>query len=148
MIGLILLVTVQSTDFGVREVGKPVPQSVRSKPVPDVPSRSTFSCSVEKITDGDTLRCSDGTRVRIAGIDAPEITACAPGRKCTPGDATASKRSLASMASGKTLNCRQVGKSYDRAVAFCSAGDTDLSCAQVKAGQAVQRYASKDEVCR
>jgi endonuclease YncB( thermonuclease family) len=148
MIGLMLFIALQSTDFGVREVGKPVPQKVRSKSVRSIPGAATFSCSVARITDGDTLRCSDGTRVRIAGIDAPEVAACAPGRKCTPGDATASKRSLAAMASGKTLNCRKVGKSYDRTVAFCSAGDTDLSCAQVKAGQAVQRYARKDEVCR
>jgi endonuclease YncB( thermonuclease family) len=148
MLAFILLLAAQSTDFAIREVGKPVPQSGRSKTVSSAPARSTFSCSVARITDGDTLRCSDGRRVRIAGVDAPELGACAPGRKCTPGDPAASKRSLAEIASGKTLKCRQVGTSYDRAVAFCSAGDTDLSCAQVKADQAVQRYASKDEVCR
>jgi endonuclease YncB( thermonuclease family) len=29
-------------------------------------------CVVERITDGDTLRCADGRRVRLLGIDAPE----------------------------------------------------------------------------
>lgn len=151
MIGFVLLLAVQSTtDFGVREVGKPLPQTKRS--IATSPSVSSvaqaFSCTVSSITDGDTLRCADGTRVRIAGIDAPEISPCAQGRHCTPGDANASKRSLAGMASGRTLSCRRVGTSYKRAVAFCSAGGTDLSCAQVMSGHAVRRYAAKDEVCR
>ena len=29
-------------------------------------------CVVERVTDGDTLRCTDGRRVRLIGIDAPE----------------------------------------------------------------------------
>ena len=149
MLSLMILLAVQSTtDFGVREVGKPVPQARRSTGARSTPVGATFSCSVVSVTDGDTLRCADGTRVRIAGIDAPEITPCAEGRQCTPGDASASKRALASMASGRTLSCQRVGTSYKRAVAFCSAGGTDLSCAQVKAGHAVPRYAAKDQVCR
>lgn len=149
MISLMLLITVQSTDFGVREVGQPVPEaktSTQKRPTASV--GSTFSCSVATITDGDTLRCADGTRVRIAGIDAPEMTPCAQGRQCTPGDAAASKRALAAMAAGRTLSCQRVGTSYKRAVAFCSAGGVDLSCAQVQSGHAVRRYAAKNEVCR
>jgi micrococcal nuclease len=30
------------------------------------------SCTVTTIADGDTFRCSDGTRVRLLGIDSPE----------------------------------------------------------------------------
>jgi len=29
-------------------------------------------CVVALVVDGDTLRCTDGTRVRLIGIDAPE----------------------------------------------------------------------------
>ena len=150
MISLMLLIAVQSTDFGVREVGQPIPPPAKRSPVarPGQLPQTTFSCSVSSVTDGDTLRCADGTRVRIAGIDAPEISPCTQGRQCTPGDAAASKRSLATIASGRTLSCRRIGTSYKRSVAFCSTGGTDLSCAQVKAGHAVRRYSAKDQVCR
>jgi endonuclease YncB( thermonuclease family) len=150
MISLFLFLAVQSTDFGVREVGVPVPspkQLSRGQARSSV-AGGTFSCSVSSITDGDTLRCADGTRVRLAGIDAPEISPCALGRQCTPGDGNASRQSLASMASGRTLSCQAVGTSYKRVVAFCRAGGTDLSCAQVRSGHAVRRYSAKNEVCR
>lgn len=145
MISLLIAATLQSTDFGVRQLGAlPHQASARRSTSPG----ATFSCSVASITDGDTLRCADGTRVRIAGIDAPEISACAANRKCVSGDPQASKRSLANLASGRTLSCRPVGRSYNRVVAFCAAGTVDLSCAQVKAGQAVTRYAQRKAVCR
>ena len=71
---LLLLAALQSTDFGLREVG--TAPSARAPEATSVRG-SSFSCAVASITDGDTLRCADGTRVRIAGIDAPEISACA-----------------------------------------------------------------------
>ena len=142
---LAVLVLAQTTDFGVRQVGAPPSSAPRST---QATRGVTFSCTVTRITDGDTLRCSDGTRVRIAGIDAPEISGCGEGRQCVQGDAEASKRSLAGLAAGRTLSCRRVGTSYKRAVAFCSEGGVDLSCAQVRAGQAVKRYAARNEVCR
>lgn len=140
---LVLAAVSQSTDFGVRVPGGANPP-LQGKRAPG----ASFSCSVASITDGDTLRCADGTRIRIAGIDAPEISPCSPGRKCVAGDAQASKRSLASLAAGRVLQCRRVGTSYKRIVAFCSVRGVDLSCAQVRAGQAVKRYEARDEVCR
>jgi endonuclease YncB( thermonuclease family) len=150
MFSLMLLLAVQSTDFGVRTVGQDYDLRAKgsSEPRPRVPAGSAFSCSVASITDGDTLRCKDGTRVRIAGIDAPEVSSCRKGRECVAGDGQASKRALAAMAAGRTLSCRRVGTSYKRAVAFCSADGADLSCAQVKAGQAVRRYGKREQVCR
>ena len=35
---------------------------------PDAPSR----CTISRVVDGDTIRCADGTRVRLLLIDAPE----------------------------------------------------------------------------
>ena len=142
---LVLAALSQSTDFGVRVPGGPGTEwAVQGKAA----AGTVFRCAVSSITDGDTLRCVDGTRVRIAGIDAPEISPCSRGRQCVAGDAQASKRSLASMAAGRVLQCHRVGTSYKRVVAFCSAGGVDLSCAQVRAGQAVKRYAAKHDVCR
>jgi len=108
-----------------------------------------FACAVLYVTDGDTLRCRSGERVRLAGIDAPETAGhCRRGRVCTPGDPNRSKAALERLASRQTLSCRKVGTSYNRVVAFCSVGGVDLSCAQVRAGQAVKRYANKEKVCR
>lgn len=108
-----------------------------------------FACAVLSITDGDTLRCRDGTRVRLAGIDAPELPGhCRQGRQCVTGDAAASRRALAQLASGRSLTCRSVGTSYDRIVAFCQSNGVDLSCAQIRRGFAVPRYASREKVCR
>jgi endonuclease YncB( thermonuclease family) len=32
-----------------------------------------FPCTVASITDGDTFSCTDGKKIRIHGIDAPEM---------------------------------------------------------------------------
>jgi endonuclease YncB( thermonuclease family) len=108
-----------------------------------------FACVVLSITDGDTLRCRDGTRVRLAGIDAPELPGhCRQGRECVTGDAAASRRALSQLSAGRSLTCRRVGVSYDRIVAFCRSDGVDLSCAQVSRGFAVPRYANRRQLCR
>ena len=37
------------------------------------------------VVDGDTLKI-DGERIRLLGIEAPEIHGCRQGRVCVPGD--------------------------------------------------------------
>lgn len=147
---LAVALVAQSTDFGVRVVGQlPAEAPAQSSPKQTKAQvGDNFRCKVARITDGDTLRCADGTRVRLAGIDAPEISECRQGRKCVSGDAHASRRVLASLAADETLQCRRVGTSYSRAVAFCSSQGVDLSCALVRNGAAVKRYSEQDKVCR
>lgn len=36
-------------------------------------TQSTQSCTVAKVSDGDSIRCRDGARVRLIGVDAPEL---------------------------------------------------------------------------
>jgi len=108
-----------------------------------------FLCLVASVTDGDTLRCADGTRVRIAGIDAPEM----PGhyaryRQCTPGDPFAAKAALSSLTLGKGLQCRSVGRSYNRILAHCAVNGVGVGCYQVSHGYAVKRYSEARRVCR
>jgi micrococcal nuclease len=38
-------------------------------------------CVVERIADGDTFTCRDGRRVRLIGIDTPELAQGEPGRQ-------------------------------------------------------------------
>ena len=36
-------------------------------------TQTAQSCTVAKVSDGDSIRCRDGARVRLIGIDAPEL---------------------------------------------------------------------------
>lgn len=102
-----------------------------------------FACTAPRVLDGDTMDCG-GTRVRLEGIDAPELPGhCNPGRQCTPGDPYASTENLRRLTSSLELQCRKTDTdSYGRTVARCkAAGGVDLSCAQVAGGYAVKRYA-------
>lgn len=102
-----------------------------------------FACAVAYVNDGDTLRCEDGTRVRLSGIDAPELPGhCRRGRHCAPGDPYAAKRQLEQLVSGQTIRCVADGRSYDRITAWCRVGATDINCAMTASGLAVrwERY--------
>jgi endonuclease YncB( thermonuclease family) len=85
-------------------------------------------CASPGITDGDTFRCDGNLKVRLWGIQAPE--------RSDPGG-PASTRALADITHGRTLVCRRRGKSYDRVVAQCWIGDTDVAGEMVRRGQAV-----------
>jgi endonuclease YncB( thermonuclease family) len=74
----------------------------------------SFSCFVRYVTDGDTFRCADGTRVRLSSIDTPEMPgSCRPGRSCAPGDPYAAKAALKRLIGGRTVQCEPVGMSYN-----------------------------------
>lgn len=91
-------------------------------------------------TDGDTIRCG-GERVRIAGIDAPELKRCPRTRVCVPGDGQASKRALASMIAGRELTIVRTGRDrYGRTLARVYAGGRNVACELIAGGFAVRRY--------
>ena len=100
-----------------------------------------FDCPSPRVTDGDTIRCGD-LRVRLASIDAPEMPGhCRRGRACTPGDPHSSRSNLQRLVDAGPLSCvRTDVDRYGRTVATCSAAGLDLSCEQVAAGHAVERY--------
>jgi micrococcal nuclease len=88
---------------------------------------AAFLCLHPGAVDGDTLRCGDGTRVRIWGIQAPE-------RHHPEGPA--STRALSRLIAGKVLTCQPRGKSYDRVVALCTVDGRDVAAEMVRQGQA------------
>lgn len=102
-----------------------------------------LSCTV---TDGDTLRCAPAgqanhaERVRLLGIDAPELHECPRWRQCAPGDGKASKAALARLIDGGQVRLIRHGTDrYGRTLAIAMVGGTNLSCAQVKAGRAIYK---------
>lgn len=93
-----------------------------------------FVCAVASITDGDTFRCDDGTRVRLAGVDARERDgSCGRGHPpCVAASAESATAALSGLALGQRLQCQANGTSYNRVAAFCRRPDgTDLSCAML-----------------
>ena len=110
-----------------------------------------FSCRVSSITDGDTLRCADGTRVRLHAVAARESDeTCRSGHPCPSASAAAATAKLAELADGQTLRCDRTGTSYERAVAICwNEADVEINCAMVESGTALlwPRYNAERAIC-
>ncbi|GFK93540.1 hypothetical protein NNJEOMEG_01374 [Fundidesulfovibrio magnetotacticus] len=87
-----------------------------------------FSGRVSNVHDGDTITV-DGTRVRLYGIDAPELA--------QPGG-HASRDFLASLVEGRSVEVKVVDTdAYGRKVGLVRApGADDVNAAMVKAGHA------------
>lgn len=98
--------------------------------------RSADMC---RVVDGDTLRCGK-ERVRLLGIDAPELPGhCTRGRTCAPGDPIASSESL-SLALALPVRIERIGTDrFGRTLALVSSSKGDLSCWQLRRGQATYR---------
>jgi endonuclease YncB( thermonuclease family) len=109
---------------------------------------AAFLCAMTApgyVTDGDTIRCANGTRVRIAGVQAPDKERSAPCRRrdaayvCSNTQAARSRAIVQRLVMGRTLACQPVGKSYARIVARCTLPDgRSLSCAAIAAGAATR----------
>lgn len=117
---------------------KPAP-AIRSEaayPAESEPAYGRFLCDVSSITDGDTLRCSDGTRIRLHAVAARESDeTCKPGHPCPSASAASATAQLSQLASGQTLQCEQTGTSYGRVTAVCwNQQNTELNCAMVNSG--------------
>jgi endonuclease YncB( thermonuclease family) len=98
-----------------------------------------IDCPSAYVVDGDTLRCGD-TRIRLLGIDAPEIHGCPRWRVCTSGDGEAAKRSLIdAVRLGRVRYQAITTDRFGRTVAVVWAGKINLSCWQLQRSQAVYK---------
>ena len=99
-------------------------------------SAGRFTCKVSSITDGDTLRCSDGTRIRLHAVAARESDeTCKVGHPCPSASGASATAKLAELASGQTLQCEQTGTSYNRVTAVCwNEAEVEVNCAMVQSG--------------
>lgn len=147
LLGFAALLLAMQTDWGVR---LPPGAEAAQRPTTNATGGS-FSCAVRYVTDGDTFRCADGTRVRLSSIDTPEMPgACRPGRTCAPGNPYVAKAALERLIAGRTVQCQPVGTSYNRVAAWCSVGGVDLSCAMVRSGHAIRlpQFDTARRLCR
>lgn len=105
-----------------------------------------FVCQVVAVHDGDgPIHCADGTKIRVAGIQAPDYENAEPcrtrrvGYVCSDRLADRSRAIVSRMVLRQALTCQPVGQSYSRVVARCRFADgRDLSCAILAAGAATR----------
>lgn len=128
-------------------------QSAARQPAIQQPTvtADTFVCDVSSITDGDTLRCRDGTRIRLHAISARETDeTCSPGHPCPGASAAAATAELTRLAAGRQLNCERVGRSYNRVTAICAdESGLEINCAMVRSGTALlwDRFNAQRAIC-
>ena len=110
-----------------------------------------FACEVAYVNDGDTLRCQDGTRVRLHAIAAREIDgSCSPGHPCPSASAAESTSALTRLA-GSRITCMRTGQSYQRVTAIChNSSGVEINCAMVESGTVLiwDRFNLKQPICR
>lgn len=95
-------------------------------------------CRVVKVTDADTIRCADGRRVRLAGIEANERKGGCHLPVCPPLPHARAKPIAERLVLHKTLTCQPVGRSFKRVVAVCRLPDgRDTRCALNASGATV-----------
>jgi len=103
-------------------------------------------CPAPVVTDGDSIRCGK-VRLRLLGIDAPEMHACPKYRVCVPGDPAASRAALQAAVSAGPITYRPLKTDrYGRLIALVWAGSTNLSCWQLRGGHA--QYIAKWDIAR
>jgi len=88
------------------------------------------------VIDGDTISIG-GSHIRLKGIDAPELAQDCGGAPATACGRTA-RQALVQLVGGRDVRCEASGRDkYDRTLATCYVGGTNINRAMVEAGQAV-----------
>lgn len=96
-----------------------------------------FLCAVVLATDGDTLQCRDGVKVRIAGIEARERGNWCHLPVCPAQSYALAKAEATRLTVGQTLRCvRHEGDPYRRTVASCTVNGRDVGCTLIASGAA------------
>jgi hypothetical protein len=94
---------------------------------------------VNRVVDGDTIVLTNGAKVRLIGMDAPETGECGY---------TAARNLLASYVVGKNLTlasgARDDKDRYGRLLRYVNIGSTDAGLKLIQAGRAIARYDSRD----
>ncbi|MGH7018754.1 MAG: thermonuclease family protein [Brevundimonas sp.] len=116
-----------------------------------LPVGADLSCRVAYVHDGDSLRCQDGTRIRLHAVAARETDeTCSPGHPCPAASAASATRTLKRLTEGRDLACRSTGRSYDRVTAICWTPEgTEVNCAMIRSGTALTwpRYNRQTPIC-
>lgn len=98
-----------------------------------------YVCAAPVVVDGDSLRCGS-TRLRLLGIDAPELHGCPRYRQCVSGDGEVAKQSLREGLRFGPLRYQVVTfDRFGRSVVMAWAGSVNLSCWQLERAAAIYK---------
>ena len=126
--------------------------AVKSKQTAAAPTADRFACDVAYVNDGDTLRCEDGTRIRLHAVAARETDeTCSPGHPCPTASAASATAELRRLAANRTNTCERIGQSYNRITAICwTPADVEINCAMIRSGTTVvwDRFNRERAICR
>jgi micrococcal nuclease len=96
-------------------------------------SASIRNCTIHRISDGDSFRCTDGRRIRLIGIDSPEL-------QQRPFGPQAQRALLALLPLGATVRLETDASQRDRfsrELAYAWSGSTLINEVLVRDGWAV-----------
>lgn len=100
---------------------------------------AVIDCPSAYVVDGDSLRCG-AERLRLLGIDAPELHGCPSWRTCVSGDGDAARQSLRQAVGQGRIRYQFITRDrFGRAIVVAWAGRVNLSCWQLSRGQAVYK---------
>ena len=130
--------------------------AVEPEPEPETglaaPTADRFVCDVAYVNDGDTLRCEDGTRIRLHAVAARETDgACSPGHPCPTASAASATAELRRLAGNRMITCERIGQSYNRVTAICwTPADVEINCAMIRSGTTVvwDRFNRERAICQ
>lgn len=134
-----------------------VEQMLAVEPEPETRSAAAaiadrFACDVAYVNDGDTLRCQDGTRIRLHAVAARETDeTCSPGHPCPAASAASATAELRRLAANRTISCDPIGQSYNRVTAICwTSADVEINCAMIRSGTTVvwDRFNRERAICQ
>lgn len=91
------------------------------------------ACTVERVADGDTVTCSEGTRIRLIGIDAPELDQPPFGERSR----VALEALLPPGESARVELDVEVRDDFGRTLAYLWAGDAMVNEAMIRQGWAM-----------
>ena len=115
------------------------PATTLVTPTTVAPTTTIALMRVTSVVDGDTLDLSDGSVIRLIGIDTPESG------QCGYGDATAV---MAGLVTGLDITLQPGARDdvdkYGRLLRYVEANGIDVNLAMITSGRAIARYDGRD----
>ena len=127
---------------------------VSGRPVPVVPADGVVR-GPARIIDGDTIDIA-GTRIRLEGIDAPEVgQTCQNARGETWDCGNAATREMVGMTKERQVDCQSSGlDKYGRLLGICFVDGVDINAQMVRRGYAwafvrySKRYVAEEAIAK